>query len=183
MLSIGLFYGSTNGYTAQIAQMIQHECESNYGAAVELFDIAEFYLESMLDFDYLILGVSTWNVGQLQKDWEAIFEEFDTVDLTGKIVALYGLGDQVGYPDTFLDALFFVADKARERGAQLVGAWPLAGYQFEQSWAVEDGHFIGLALDEDNQRTLTAERVATWVQQVVAAFQQQARHRNAHGDR
>ncbi len=170
MLSIGLFYGSTNGATAQMAQMIQHEFESNNVAKIELFDIAEFYLESMLDFDYLILGVSTWNIGQLQKDWEAIFEEFDTLDLTGKIVALYGLGDSVGYPDTFLDALFFVADKARERGAQLVGAWPVAGYQFDQSWAVEDGQFIGLALDEDNQRDLTSARVAAWVKQLTNEF-------------
>jgi flavodoxin I len=170
MLSIGLFYGSTNGATAQIAQMIQREFESDNLAKIELFDIAEFYLETMLDFDCLLFGVSTWNTGQLQKDWETSFDEFDTLDLTGKIVALFGLGDQVGYPDTFLDALFFVADKARERGAQLVGAWPIAGYQFTQSWAVEDGRFIGLALDEDNQRERSAARIAAWVQQLTNEF-------------
>ncbi len=170
MLSIGLFYGSTNGATAQMAQLIQREFESNNVAKIELFDIAEFYLESMLDFDYLILGVSTWNIGQLQKDWEASFEEFDTLDLTGKMVALFGLGDQIGYPDTFLDALFFVADKARERGAQLVGTWANTGYQFEQSWAIEDGRFIGLALDEDKQRDLTSARIAAWVQQLTNEF-------------
>ncbi|MCX6050037.1 MAG: flavodoxin [Chloroflexi bacterium] len=170
MQSIGLFYGSTNGATAQVAQMIQGEFESTLGTKVELFDIAEFYLESMMDFDDLILGVSTWNIGQLQKDWEAVFEEFDTLDLTGKTIALFGLGDQIGYPDTFLDALFFIADKARERGAHLIGSWPVAGYQFDQSWAVEDGRFIGLALDEDNQRDLTGARVAAWVEQVAMAF-------------
>ena len=135
-----------------------------------LFDIADYFLETMLDFEYLILGVSTWDTGQLQKDWEAVYAELDELDLAGKQVALFGLGDQVGYPDTFLDALFFVADKVRERGGQLVGAWPVAGYTFAQSWAVEDGRFIGLALDEDNQATLSAMRIAAWVDQLLHEF-------------
>jgi flavodoxin long chain len=170
MLHIGLFYGSTNGNTAQIAQMIQRLFAEYKAGQVELFDIADFYLETLLDFDHLILGVPTWDTGQLQKDWEKVFAEFDELDLTGKKIALFGLGDQVGYPDTFLDALFFVGDKVRERGAQLVGAWPLAGYHFEQSWAVEADHFIGLALDEHNQSAQTSARVEAWVQQLIAEF-------------
>ncbi|MFN8492956.1 MAG: flavodoxin [Caldilineaceae bacterium] len=170
MYHIGLFYGSTNGNTAQVAQLIQREFAARGAANVELFDVAEYYLETLLDFDTLILGVPTWNIGQLQRDWEAIFAEFDELDLTGKRVALFGLGDQVGYPDTFLDALFFVADKVRERGAQLVGLWPTNGYHFAQSWAVEGDHFLGLALDEHDQSELTAPRVAAWVQQLRGEF-------------
>ncbi len=170
MLHIGLFYGSTNGNTAQVAQLLQREFAASGAAEVELFDVAEYYLETLLDFDYLILGVPTWNVGQLQRDWETVFAEFEELDLTDKRVALFGLGDQVGYPDTFLDALFFVADKARERGARLVGLWPTSGYHFAQSWAVEDDHFLGLALDEHDQSELTPARVAAWVQQVLREF-------------
>ena len=170
MRHIGLFYGSSNGNTAQVAQLIQRAFAANGAATVALFDIADYYLETVLDFDYLILGVPTWDTGQLQRDWEAVFAEFDELDLTGKQVALFGLGDQVGYPDTFMDALFFVGDKARERGAQLVGAWPTTGYTFAQSWAVADGQFIGLVLDEHNQRQLTDARIAVWVQQVLREF-------------
>lgn len=170
MLEIGLFYGSTNGNTAQVAQMIQRLFAEYKAGTVELFDIADYYLETMLDFDKLILGVPTWNTGQLQKDWERVFDELDKLDLTGKQVALFGLGDQLGYPDTFLDALFFVGDKVRERGAQLVGAWPIQGYQFEQSWAVEAGRFLGLALDEHNQGEQTDARIEVWVQQLITEF-------------
>lgn len=169
MKTIGLFYGSTNGATAAVAEMIQ-AAFAERGVTVELLDIAEYLLETMLDFDQLILGVSTWNVGQLQADWEAVYPELDELDLTGKQVALYGLGDQVGYPDTFLDALFFVADKVRDRGATLVGKWPVAGYTFTQSWAVEDGQFLGLAVDEDNQAELTEERINVWVAQLIGEF-------------
>ena len=169
MKPIGLFYGSTNGATAAVAQQVA-DAFAERGVTVELFDIADYVLETMLDFDHLILGVSTWNTGQLQADWEAVFEELDELDLTDKQVALFGLGDQVGYPDTFLDALFFVADKVRERGATLVGRWPVDGYRFNQSWAVEDGWFLGLAVDEDNQGSLTHGRVNDWVVQLMSEF-------------
>lgn len=169
MSTIGLFYGSTDGNTAMVAQLLQQAFNA-YGISVELFDIADYYLEEMLTFDHLILGVPTWNIGQLQADWEEVIDEFDTLDLTGKEVALFGLGDQAGYPDTFADAVFFVANRAQERGARLVGAWPATGYQFRQSWAVMDDHFLGLVLDEHNQPELTAQRVAAWVTQLLTEF-------------
>ena len=112
----------------------------------------------------------TWNTGQLQRDWEGVIDEFDSLDLTGKRVALFGLGDQIGYPDTFADALFFVADRVRARGGELVGAWPADSYQFDGSWAYEDGHFLGLVLDEDNQPDLTVPRLETWLAQLWREF-------------
>lgn len=169
MKMIGLFYGSTNGATAACALLIQ-QAFAEHSITVELFDVADYMLETMLDFEHLILGISTWNRGQLQKDWEAVFAELDELDLNGKQVALFGLGDQVGYPDTFLDAIFFVAEQVREQGAQVVGAWPTVGYTFTQSWAVETGHFLGLALDEDNQSDLTQGRVNAWVTQLRSEF-------------
>ena len=165
-LRIALFYGSTTGNTAAVAQAIHACLRAQYGVAVELFDVAEYYLAEMAEFDLLILGVPTWNTGQLQQDWEAVFDEFDDLDLSGKVVALFGLGDQVGYPATFGDALFFLADKVRSRGARLVGAWPVDGYTFRTSWAVEDGRFLGLMVDEENQPDLTPARIVAWVTRV-----------------
>jgi flavodoxin I len=161
---IGLFYGSTNGATAAIAERIKEQFESAHQQPVELLDISEYYLEELADFDQLILGIPTWDRGQLQRDWEAILEEFDQLDLSRKRVAIFGLGDQIGYPDTFLDAVFFLAEKVRERGATLVGQWSTEGYQFTQSWAVEDGKFLGLALDEENQSALSEPRIHQWVE-------------------
>jgi flavodoxin I len=169
-IEIGLFYGSTNGATAQVARRIKLLCESSRMAKVELLDVAEYALEEMLDFDLLILGAPTWNNGQLQRDWEEVFEDFDGLDLMGHHVALFGLGDQSGYPDTFLDSLCFLADKLQECGAQLLGLWPIDGYSFRSSWAVRDGQFLGLALDEETQPELTEERLRRWLAQVLAEF-------------
>ncbi len=167
---IGLFFGSTNGNTGAVAKLIQREFAEQIGVEVQLFDIADYYLEDMLDFDYLIVGIPTWNIGQLQRDWDAIIDEFDELDLHNKQGAAFGLGDQQGYPDTFGDALFFVADKLETQGVALVGSWPVEGYEFTASWAVRDGRFIGLMIDEDNQPDLTPERVSAWVKQLVNEF-------------
>lgn len=88
--------------------------------------------------------------------------EFEEIDLTGRPVAIFGLGDQVGYPDTFADAMIFVADQVRKQGGRLVGAWPTEGYSFTRSWAIEDGRFVGLVLDEHNQAELTDTRLQRW---------------------
>ncbi len=169
--AIGLFYGSTDGNTEAVAREIQ-ACFARKGYdLVELVDVAEYYLADMLEYDHLILGIPTWNVGQLQRDWEVSFEELDRLDLTGKRVAIFGLGDQVGYPDTFVDAMCFLAEKVEERGAILVGTWPTEGYHFRRSWAVREGRFVGLVLDEVNQPELTPGRVAQWVEQLLQEFQ------------
>lgn len=166
-LSVGLYYGSTNGDTARISHLIQSLCESPAPwATVELFDVADFYLEDMADFDLILIGAPTWNTGQMQRDWQAVFDEFDTLDLTGKPAALFGLGDQAGYPDTFVDALAFFADKLQERGAILVGSWPTDGYDFGSSWAVREDRFVGLVLDEINQPELSRDRVERWLAQL-----------------
>lgn len=171
---VGLFFGSTNGATAHVAQRMQELFAQQTECAVQLLDVAETYLEEMLDFDLLIVGIPTWNTGQLQRDWEAVIDEFDGIDLSGKVAALFGLGDQEGYPDTFGDALCFVADKLRTCGATLIGSWPTHGYSFTSSWAVAEGdmgkHFIGLMLDEDNQADLSDARMAAWLNQVWREF-------------
>jgi flavodoxin long chain len=171
VIKIGLFFGSSTGATRQVASQISESIQRRRPWTVELLDVAEFYLEEMAEFSYIILGIPTWDHGQLQRDWEEIFEEFEEIALDGKLIAVFGLGDQVGYPDTFGDALFFLADKARGRGATLVAPWPATGYTFKSSWAIENDEFLGLIIDEENQPDLTDARIESWVDRVIAAFE------------
>jgi len=172
MPQIGIFFGSTDGHTAAIAAQIKERLDARFCTAaeascVEVLDVGVETLEAMLDFDRLILGAPTWSIGQLQRDWEAALYEFDELDLEGRPVAIFGLGDQVGYPDTFVDAMIFLADRVRACGGRLVGAWPTVGYTFTNSWALEEnGCFVGLALDEHNQSELTGPRLDAWLAQV-----------------
>jgi flavodoxin I len=169
-MNIGLFYGSSNGNTEGAARMIKEAFDQVQPDLVTLVNVAYDDLGTLSTYDKLILGSSSWDDGELQDDWRDVFDELDSFDLAGKQVAVFGFGDQVEYPTTFQNAIGTLAHKARERGAQLVGHWPTEGYTFEQSLAVEDGIFVGLSLDNDNQRQLTPQRINTWVQQLVKEF-------------
>ena len=92
-----------------------------------------------------------------------------TGKLEGKIVALYGMGDQLGYGEWFLDALGMLHDKLVTKGVKFVGYWPTEGYEFTSPKPViADGQlFVGLALDETNQYDLSEERIQAWCEQIL----------------
>ena len=107
--------------------------------------------------------------GEIQEDWEAVWYQLDDLNLEGKIVALYGLGDQLGYGEWFLDALGMLHDKLSTKGVKFVGYWPTEGYEFTSPKPViADGQlFVGLALDETNQYDLSDERIQSWCEQIL----------------
>lgn len=163
MSRIGLFFGSTYGNTKKVAQMIQAQLGED---RVALVDVEEASPESLEEYDVLILGTSTYGLGALQEHWADFIWELDDVDLTGKTVALFGLGDQVGYGESFQNAMRTIYDKVLEKGARVVGMWPDEGYTYKGTTAVIDGKFVGLPIDMDRQRDLTEDRVARWSTQL-----------------
>lgn len=169
MTKIGLFYGTQTGYTQTAAETIQKEFGGD--SVVTLYDISKAESSDFENHDYIIIGCPTWNVGQIQSDWEDFYDtELDNIDFTGKKVAYFGEGDQVGYADSFQDAMGMLEEKISELGGETVGYWSTDSYEFTESKAVRDGKFVGLALDEDNQSDLTDERIRAWVTQLKSEF-------------
>jgi len=165
---IGLFFGSTTGNTADVAA----EIAGHFGTGLQQHDIADEGLAAVPQYQQLIFGIPTWDFGELQEDWDELWDEIDQLDLSGCRCALFGLGDQIGYGEWFLDAMGLLHEKLQARGAEMIGYWPNQGYNFEASKALtEDGsQFLGLAVDEDSQHGETAARVAQWVEQIKAEF-------------
>jgi len=164
-MKIGLFYGSTTCYTEIAAEKIQAQFDNDI---VELFNLKDTPLAHSHTFDILIYGISTWDYGELQEDWESHWQEISDLDLEGKIIALYGMGDQIGYTEWFQDALGMLHQQVVTQGGYLIGYWPNQGYEFAASKALteDNSQFVGLSLDEDNQYNLTEERIETWVKQL-----------------
>ena len=154
-MKMGIIYGSTTGNTRQAAEKI-----GAIFSQAEVLSVAD--VNSFEDYDVMILGSSTWGLGDLQDEWDSAIGKLEASSLIGKKVALFGLGDQLGYPDTFVDAIGKLGHAAQVAGANLIGAWPAAGYDCETSEALEGDLFCGLALDEENQSRLSAERIQTW---------------------
>ena len=170
---IGLFYGSSTCYTEMAAEKIADNINKLSGyELVELHNIADDCIQLMADYQFIILGIPTWDYGELQEDWETHWDSLDKLDLSRAKVALYGLGDQIGYPQWFQDAMGYLWAKVINQGATTVGFWPNQGYQFEQSKALteDQAFFVGLALDDENQFELTDEYIDQWSQQVLQQF-------------
>jgi hypothetical protein len=57
----------------------------------------------------------------------ANFEKLQAAPLTDRKVALFGLGDQLTFGTSFVDAMAFSLEEAETRGAKIIGAWPSRG--------------------------------------------------------
>ena len=65
----------------------------------------------------MIVGASTWFDGELPTYWDELVPELESLDLKGKKVAIFGLGDQKNYPDNFVDGMGILADAFQKAGA------------------------------------------------------------------
>ncbi len=169
-MKIGLFYGSTTCYTEMAAEKIRGIIGEDL---VDIHNVKETPLSLMADYDLLLLGISTWDFGEIQEDWNELWEDIATTPMNGKVVALFGLGDQEGYGEWFLDAMGLLHDELKTAGAEFVGFWPNDdSYEFEASKALteDQSQFVGLALDEDSQYELSDDRIASWVEQVLVEY-------------
>lgn len=165
-MKIGLFYGSSTCYTEMTAEKIRDFIGEEL---VTLHNLKDDDPALMEQYDLLILGIPTWDFGELQEDWEAIWPQLPGLNLQGKIVALYGMGDQIGYGEWFLDALGMLHDLLKPMGVQFVGYWPLEGYEFTspKPLTADGTQFVGLALDDVNQFEQSDERIEQWCEQVL----------------
>ena len=85
---------------------------------------------------------------------------------------MFGMGDQEGYADYFLDALGIIAEDLIKAGAKIEGEWSAKGYDFNKSLGLmPDGkHFYGLGLDEENQSELHDVRLEKWFEMLLSIF-------------
>jgi flavodoxin I len=162
-MRIGVFYGSSTGDTERIALLIQNKIGPDN---VLLHNIIESKSEDLNSYPFLIFGISTWGIGKIQEDWELFLQDVKILDISGKKIALFGLGDQESYPDTFADAVGILYDILISSGCSVVGEWPVSGYNYISSKAERNGRFIGLVLDERNQPELTEPRVDLWLRKI-----------------
>lgn len=165
MAKIGIFYGSSTGNTEKVAELISQE----FGGDAVTINVEDASEEDLKKFKYLIFGVSTWEIGDLQEDWSDFIETVKEANLKDKKVAIFGLGDQEAYDDSFADGAGKIYS-AISRKTKVVGQWPTKDYDFVESEAVKNKKFVGLIIDEDNQKDLTAQRVKDWVGMLKKEF-------------
>ncbi len=163
-MKTALIYGSFTGKTEAIAEQIKDEWQGD----LEVREVSGLTPQDLTQYELLIIGCPTWDVGELQYDWEDMNTNLSEVDLTGIHAVFFGLGDQDGYADTYQDAIGILHESFKEAGASVgMGYTDTDDHTFDDSRAlIEDNKFCGLALDEDCQSHKTESRIAAWVKQL-----------------
>jgi len=163
-MKYGVFYGSTTGNTEAAAEAIAEQL----GESTLLKDVTEATPADFGSVDVILCGASTWDIGELQYDWAKLLPKLKNLDLQGKAIAFFGMGDAIGYPYNYLDCLGELWETLQHTGARLVGRRPTDGYTFDESRAeTEPGWLVGLGLDDDNEPELTEPRIKQWLAQVL----------------
>ena len=149
-------YGSSTGTCESIANTIADKL------GTEAINVADMTADTIADNDVLLLGTSTWGAGELQDDWYDGIDVLKEADLEGKIVAIFGCGDAESYPDTFCGAMGEIYNAVCDK-VTVVGGVSTDGYTFDDSEAVQNGQFVGLALDDVNESDKTEARIDAWI--------------------
>jgi len=163
MKKTGVFYGSSTGTTEDIAQRIAAKLGVD---SADIYNVGEINVEKVESYDVLILGSSTWGVGDLQDDWEGFLPKLKKANLSGKAVAIFGTGDASSFGDSFCDAIGTIYNELSGSGCSFCGAISTDGYSFDDSTAVKEGKLVGLAIDEVNEYNQTDSRIEQWVAQL-----------------
>lgn len=163
MKSTVIIYGTLGGTTRVIANKINAEL----GGGAKVVDVNVSSAADFQDYDNIILGTSTTGYGELIDPWIDFTPTLKQIDLKGKTVALFGLGDSSSFSDTFTNGMSELYKLVKEQGANIIGSVSTDGYTFDDSGSVVDGKFVGLALDEDNEDTETPKRIKNWVAEIL----------------
>ena len=163
--AVGLYYSTTTGNTEPVAGYL------TAATGIEAVDIDSVDDETLTSMDALICGAPTWHTGaDAQRSgtaWdEFLYDRLPSLDLSGKKVAIFGLGDQGSYGDNFCDAAGELYDCFSAQGATMVGLTATDDYDYSDSKALRDGKFCGLLCDEDNEYDKSEGRANDWVEQL-----------------
>ncbi|MCB8999045.1 MAG: flavodoxin [Bacteroidales bacterium] len=167
MKKTAILYGFNAIKTAKIAEKVKEAFGSD---DVEMVNVETITTEQYSSFDNMVLGVPTWFDGELPNYWDEFIPDMEDIDMKGKKIAIFGLGDQKNYGENFVDGIGLMAEIVEECGATLVGFTSTEGYSFESSKAQRGNQFAGLAIDYENQGTKNKERVSAWVEQLKKEF-------------
>jgi len=166
--SIGVFFGTSTGSTEEAALLIAAEFGESASEPIEIDEVQGSVAAEFAKYDNLVVGTPTWNTGaDLERSgtgWDEIYySEMQDLNIAGKKVAVFGLGDQISYSENYADATGELHDVFESLGCKMIGYTSQDGYEHEASKSIRGDLFCGLLLDAVNQEELTDDRVKNWV--------------------
>ena len=101
-MKAALIYGTCTGSTWHAAELIVEALKPEI--ELESVDVNSITANDLNNWDFLVCGIPTWDVGELEYGWSDLYDNLDDTDLN-VMVTMFGLGDQYTYAETYQDAM------------------------------------------------------------------------------
>ena len=99
---------------------------------MELLTLPTIIIDEMSEFDHRSGCANLERRAMQVSDWEAVFDEFDELDLAGRSCGSLWAGRPARL-SRHLCRCPFCRRQVQARGALLAGRWPTKGYEFRSS--------------------------------------------------
>ena len=170
-MATAVIFGTSTGSTETVADLIAEGLDGQVEGPFDIEAIDGSIKQLFEKYDSLIVGTPTWNTGADSErsgtGWDEIYySTMQEMNLQGKKVAVFGLGDQISYAENYADATGELHDVFQELGCKMFGYTSQEGYEHEDSKAIRGDLFCGLLCDAVNQEELSEERVESWLEQL-----------------
>jgi flavodoxin I len=167
-VKVGIFFGTSTGSSQEVADLIAVEFGDVASSPIEIDSVQGSVVAEFEKYDSLVV----WNTGaDMERSgtgWDEIYySEMKDLNIAGKKVAVFGLGDSVSYSENYADASGELHDVFESLGCTMIGYTSQVGYLHEESKAIRGDKFCGLLLDAVNQEELTEGRVKSWVAALI----------------
>ncbi len=166
-MTVGIYFATTTGKTEDIAERIAGLL-GRTEPPKDMSDVDD--LNELCAHDAIICGIPTWNTGADSERsgtaWDTILDEIGDLNLSGKKVAIFGLGDSSTYTENYCDAMEELHRYFKQAGATMVGYVSSSEYTFDESKSIIGESFCGLPLDEDSESDMTDDRISQWANQL-----------------
>jgi len=166
-MSVGIYFATTTGKTEDVAERL-HGLLGGTEEPKDMSDVDD--VNEFTSHDSVICGIPTWNTGADSERsgtaWDDLLESIGDLSLSGKKVAIFGLGDSSTYTDNYCDAMEELHRYFQKAGATMVGYVSPNEYTFDESKSVVGQSFCGLPLDEDSESDMTDTRLLQWSNQL-----------------
>lgn len=172
MQKTGLLYTPIEGKALQVSHKLRSLLAEE---DIDMLPARMADNDVIADYTNIIIGISTYSdskaeIDLLNNPWDNFKQQLTHMHIAGKRFALFCIGDQEGYSNSFVNELKEIAEIIHNGGGEIVAGFPNENYHFQESISLINGNFIGLPLDEKNQPELTETRLLRWKDMLVKEF-------------
>jgi flavodoxin I len=134
-MEILLVYATYSGATLHAAEIIQDTLKLQ-GHEVVIRNVREIDPAEFQKYPFIIFGTNTWfenkEEGNMNGGYYALKPRLNGVNLAGKKIAVYGLGDSHQYNTTFCKSVDHLIDFIKELQGTIVSSLRVDRFYFEK---------------------------------------------------